>query len=60
LSHNRGPVTETNRPDRASVNSIFGSEWPQESANDEQDPAADRDARDRDRWLQDNVPPHHY
>lgn len=32
--------------------------FPQTSA-DERDPDASRDADERDRWLRDNVPPHH-
>lgn len=51
-------MTEAERPDKASVNEIFGSELPQESA-DERDPDAAAEWADRDRWLRDNVPPHH-
>jgi hypothetical protein len=32
--------------------------FPQTSA-DERDPEASREAEERDRWLRDNVPPHH-
>ena len=48
----------TQPPDRATVNSVFGTELPQESS-DERDPDVTADAGRRDRWLQDNVPPHH-
>jgi hypothetical protein len=44
--------------DRDSVNKIFGSEIPQESS-DERDPDAERGDVDRERWLRDNIPPHH-
>lgn len=46
------------RRDKAAVNEIFGSELPQES-RDERDPAEGADASERDRWLRENVPPHH-
>ncbi|UWI82306.1 hypothetical protein [Mycobacterium paraterrae] len=32
-------------------------EW--QSSADERDPDASRDAEERERWLRDNVPPHH-
>jgi hypothetical protein len=51
-------VTGPGRPDKASVNAIFGSDLPQEST-DERDPEAAVESADRDRWLRDNVPPHH-
>jgi hypothetical protein len=49
------------RPDRALVNSIFGPElsvsW---SVDRDPDPSGDAgDAGERDRWLRENVPPHH-
>lgn len=46
------------RFDRAAVNKIFGAELPQGS-RDETTPEPDSDARGRDDWLLDNVPPHH-
>ncbi len=46
------------KPDREAVNRVFGSELPQASS-DERDPSDGADAADRDRWLRDNVPPHH-
>ncbi len=46
------------KPDREAVNRVFGSELPQASS-DEIDPSEGADAADRDRWLRDNVPPHH-
>lgn len=44
--------------DRSAVNDIFGAELPQEG-RDERDPADGGDDAERDRWLRDNVPPHH-
>ena len=46
------------RPDRGLVNSVFGSELPQASS-DERDVDMSAEAGDRDRWLRENVPPHH-
>ena len=46
-------------PDKAAVNEIFGAELPQES-RDERDPGDEARAGDRDDWLRDNVPPHHF
>jgi len=46
------------RPDRGLVNSIFGAELPQASS-DEREPDTSADAGERDRWLRENVPPHH-
>jgi hypothetical protein len=46
------------RADKGSVNRVFGTELPQESS-DERDPSEGADGEDRDRWLRDNVPPHH-
>jgi hypothetical protein len=51
-------MMEPTGPDRAAANSIFGAELPQEFTDERDvDPADDRN--DRDRWLRDNVPPHH-
>ena len=46
------------RADKADVDDVFGNELPQESS-DEREPDSARNARDRDDWLRDNVPPHH-
>jgi hypothetical protein len=51
-------VTDPLPPEPGSVNKIFGVEIPKESS-DERDPDDTRDELDRDRWLRDNVPPHH-
>ena len=45
-------------PDKVTVNSVFGEELPRESS-DERDPDAAAESGERDRWLRDNVPPHH-
>lgn len=37
---------------------VFGTELPAEST-DERDPDIGRDAEDHERWLRENVPPHH-
>ncbi|MCK0172819.1 hypothetical protein [Mycolicibacterium sp. F2034L] len=41
-----------------SVNKVFGEILPETTA-DERDPEASSGDRDHDRWLRDNVPPHH-
>jgi hypothetical protein len=40
------------------VNRVFGDELP-DVTTDEWDSASPEDMADRDRWLRDNVPPHH-
>jgi hypothetical protein len=52
-------MMEPTGPDRAVANSIFGAELPQEST-DERDVNSADDRDGRDRWLRDNVPPHHF
>ncbi len=47
------------RPDKGAVNKIFGSELPQEASAPD-DPGPDSADSERDRWLRDNVPPHHH
>ena len=46
------------QPDRRLVNSVFGAELPQASS-DERETDVPREIDDRDRWLRENVPPHH-
>lgn len=43
---------------RDSVNKIFGEILPETTADERAAEPGERDA-DRDRWLQENVPPHH-
>lgn len=50
-------VTRRKR-DRSALNRIFGTELPQESS-DERDHDSRSDDADRDRWLRENLPPHH-
>ncbi|MGH3766406.1 MAG: hypothetical protein ACRDS0_03400 [Pseudonocardiaceae bacterium] len=38
---------------------VFGDVLPEGTADDRPDPVDAADAQDRDRWLQDNRPPHH-
>ena len=44
--------------DRNAVNKIFGSELPETSA-DERDLDRSCEESDRERWIQENRPPHH-
>jgi len=53
-----GAVTGSERPSRDLVNEVFGEELPSVT-RDERDGGAAEDGADRDRWLRDNVPPHH-
>jgi hypothetical protein len=48
----------TERSDKAAVDAIFGTELPQESS-DEREPMVPAEMDERDRWLRENVPPHH-
>jgi hypothetical protein len=51
-------VTDPTPPRRDVVNKIFGDPIP-DTTSDERNDAASADDAERDRWLQDNVPPHH-
>ena len=51
-------MTDQSKPERAAVNPIFGEALPQAS-RDERDDEHSHDDSERDRWLRDNVPPHH-
>jgi hypothetical protein len=51
-------VTEPADSKRASVNKIFGDSLP-EITKDEWDERPSDGEAERDRWLRDNVPPHH-
>ncbi|MGH3580228.1 MAG: hypothetical protein ACRDUB_01465 [Mycobacterium sp.] len=46
------------KPSRDVVNAIFGEELPS-TTRDERAEDLPADASERDRWLRDNVPPHH-
>lgn len=51
-------MTEPKRAPRDVVNAVFGEELPS-TTSDERDSDHREDYTDRDRWLRDNVPPHH-
>lgn len=51
-------MTESSKPSRELVNRVFGEAFP-EVASSEREPGSPEDDADRDRWLRDNVPPHH-
>lgn len=51
-------MTGPTRPSKDAVNAVFGEEMPI-TTRDERDGDSVQDHFDRDRWLRDNVPPHH-
>jgi hypothetical protein len=51
-------MTQSDPRSYRSVNKIFGDELPQSSSDERDERSAEHDA-ERDRWLRDNVPPHH-
>jgi len=51
-------MTHQSRRSRGAVNKIFGDALP-EIPFDERDKSSPDDDADHDRWLNDNVPPHH-
>ncbi len=51
-------MSEQPRPSRDVVNKVFGETLP-EMPTGERDPDRAGDDDDRDRWLRDNIPPHH-
>ena len=51
-------MTDRSKPSPDSVNKIFGKTLP-ETSSDERDDRASEDEAQHDRWLHDNVPPHH-
>lgn len=52
-------MSEAKKMSRHAVNKIFGDALP-EIAPDERDTASPDDEADRDRWLRNNIPPHHH
>jgi hypothetical protein len=52
-------VPESTPAKRNPANEFRGLGLSPEAA-DERDPDADRERDDRDRWLRENVPPHHH
>jgi hypothetical protein len=51
-------MSDRTQPSRRVVNKIFGDSIP-DTTGDEWDDAASADEAERERWLRDNVPPHH-
>lgn len=51
-------MTGHTRPSKDAVNAVFGEELPR-TTRDERDGDTGGENFDRDRWLRDNVPPHH-
>ncbi|MEZ0054075.1 hypothetical protein ABIA30_005114 [Mycobacterium sp. MAA66] len=51
-------MMERSKPSSDLVNKVFGDALPAVS-NDERGERSPEDDADRDRWLRDNVPPHH-
>jgi hypothetical protein len=51
-------VTPAAKPPRDVVNKIFGDELPHVSPV-ERDDESRSDESEHDRWLRDNIPPHH-
>jgi hypothetical protein len=51
-------VTDHSEQSRDAVNKIFGDPLPQ-SSSDERDNISPEDDADHEKWLRDNIPPHH-
>ncbi|MCV7265858.1 hypothetical protein [Mycolicibacterium poriferae] len=51
-------MREPSKRSRDAVNNIFGDALP-ETTRDEREPARPDDENGHDRWLRENVPPHH-
>ncbi|MGE2833794.1 hypothetical protein [Mycobacterium sp. SMC-4] len=51
-------MAESRKPSKEDLDKIFGTALPDTTA-DERDPAAAGGDSAHDRWLRDNVPPHH-
>lgn len=51
-------MTHSSKPSQDAVNRVFGDAFAEVSA-DEREPNSPEDDADRERWLWDNVPPHH-
>ena len=44
---------------RETIDAVFGDDVPQVPADERDTPSPDDDA-ERDRWLRENLPPHHF
>jgi hypothetical protein len=51
-------VTDAAKPSRGAVNKIFGDPVP-DIASGERNISSPDDEADHDRWLRENIPPHH-
>ncbi len=51
-------MTEPAWPSKDAVNAIFGEDMLR-TTRDERDGDTPEESSDRDRWLRDNIPPHH-
>ncbi|MGE0220866.1 hypothetical protein [Mycolicibacterium sp.] len=51
-------MTQPDKRTRDAVNKIFGDPLPETTADERDDRSPDDDA-ERERWLRDNIPPHH-
>ncbi|WP_165606457.1 hypothetical protein [Mycolicibacterium celeriflavum] len=51
-------MTEPSKRIRDALDDVFGEDLPQTSADERDTPSADDEA-ERDRWLRENLPPHH-
>jgi len=51
-------MTQPPKRSRDLVNKVFGEAFPAVSGDEREPDSPDTDA-DHDRWLRDNVPPHH-
>jgi hypothetical protein len=51
-------VTHSSQRPEDLVNRVFGDALP-EVSSDEREPVSPEDEAERERWLRDNVPPHH-
>lgn len=51
-------MSEHPKPSKGALDRIFGAPLP-DTTTDERDPSSAEDATTRERWLRDNIPPHH-
>ncbi|WP_172800263.1 MULTISPECIES: hypothetical protein [unclassified Mycobacterium] len=51
-------MTDPSKRARDALDDVFGEDMPQISA-DERDTQSPDDEAERDRWLRENLPPHH-
>ncbi|UXA17183.1 hypothetical protein [Mycobacterium sp. SMC-4] len=51
-------MSEQHEPSKDELDAIFGAPLPDTTADEREHPSS-RDAAAHERWLRDNVPPHH-